>query len=489
MTVYNLQVNQPTVERVNADGREYLSFPVVPLREMVYDYPKEGTREYLSADNIAESVEAWAGTPVTAIHPPDRGDGQTARNPESYLSENIGEAHEPELTDDGTGFRTNAFIDVEKARDVGGVAETVVDMLEAGEELAVSPGYTTYGDTRVNGTFDGEHYNVEQGIPIPDHIAIFPPDKFHARCTPEDGCAAPRVNAMDDATGQTMTNSPFPSGEEPDVDDSDRRKLGSIVLNALGITSDDCGDECDCDDCSHDHDEMNTNSGGDSPTDGADDDDVDSSADDDDDEVESTDEDDTTDDTGGEETMTDNERIQRLASELDAFDVDDLEGMSDDQLDALDASTEEQTDNNTDDSDETETETTETTVSPDEMDEQDVAELKANYAELESEYSDLREKVNAMADEKEQIEAERQADVICNAIDIERDTVLKMGEDARNDLFEKHSGGQSADDVKTNYGAIPGGVDRTPEPSDDEVSEYPAAGRAAYEQRNAESGD
>ena len=180
-----------SVRTVRRHGREYLRFPLVPLREMVIDYPENGTREYLPARSIRRTADAWAGTPITFIHP-ENAKG-TARSSDAYTGTVIGTFQEPEAV--GSKLRGNGLIDVEKARSIGGLAWELVERLRAGETLSVSAGYATVDDVYEPGRWNGEEYDLVQGPPLPDHVAIFPSDEFLARCTPEDGCAAPRLNA------------------------------------------------------------------------------------------------------------------------------------------------------------------------------------------------------------------------------------------------------------------------------------------------------
>jgi len=182
---------QASVEEIVVHGRKYLVFPLIAAREMVLDYPENGTRELLPARHLQESLPLWEGTPITFIHPEN--ERRTADDPREYTQTIIGQAYQPELKDNEK-LRVMAYIDVNKARDFGGLAETVVDKLKAGEPLGVSAGYATLNDDKSGGNFNGEEYDVEQGYIIPDHIAIFPNDEFTARCDWEDGCGAPRVN-------------------------------------------------------------------------------------------------------------------------------------------------------------------------------------------------------------------------------------------------------------------------------------------------------
>lgn len=463
MTMFNIhEVSEPTAERVQRDGREYLTFPVVPLREMVYEYPEEGTREYLPAEHIAASVDAWAGTPVTAVHPPDRGAGQTVRTPESYTSEVIGQVHRPEALNGGEKLRVHALVDIEKARDVGGLAADVVDLLEAGETLSVSPGYATLEDEYRAGTFEGDAYNLVQGVPLPDHVAVFPSDEFRARCSPEEGCAAPRMNASDGDNEETMTGSQLPP--EATVRESDRRRLGSLLLNTLGFGDDDefvtNHDECGCGgdhgDCQCDAEDAET--GTDDDPAGAGDDDVGAQTADDGGDAAGSD--------GVNDTQTspmsdgNTGRLEQLAEDS-VFSVETLEAMSDDELEAVESDFD------------ASTESTETTDSPDGVDaDADVEELKANYEQLQSEVEQLKE-------ERDRAEKRDDVRVVTNALDIDEEKAYEMDDEVLSELADSH---RDTADQRTNYGAMPGSVDRTPD-SDDESEAYPPAGRAAYEAR------
>jgi len=188
-------VGSRDVQTVQRDGREYLVFPLVPIAEMVLSYPERGTKEYLPAKHIRDSAPLWDGTLLTHVHPENR--NRTVRDPDEFMGSVIGAFHDPEVLDGGEKLRGNGLIDVEKATALGGSAAELVELLRRGEEVSVSAGYTTTDDEQRPGRFDGEQYDLVQGAPLlPDHIAIFPSDsRVQARCSPQDGCAAPRANA------------------------------------------------------------------------------------------------------------------------------------------------------------------------------------------------------------------------------------------------------------------------------------------------------
>lgn len=186
--------DQTDVKSVTVHGREYLVFPLIAAREMVLDYPERNSSELLPRRHLEQSVSLWEGTPLVYIHPEN--ERRTADDPREYTETIIGMAYQPEIADKDK-LRVMAYIDVEKSRDIGGLAETVVNKLKQGEPLGVSAGYATLDDDRSGGTFNGTDYDVEQGYIVPDHIAIFPNDEFQARCDWEDGCGAPRVNMVE----------------------------------------------------------------------------------------------------------------------------------------------------------------------------------------------------------------------------------------------------------------------------------------------------
>ena len=234
----DMRVHQPSMDKpvaedvrlVERNDREYLVFPLIIAREMVLEYPEESppTREYLSAERLRESKELWAGTPLTFVHP--NNPRKTAADPFAFTSYNIGEGHDPEIVGDNDDkLRVHGWLDIEKAESIGDLASDVVAGLRNGDELSVSAGYVTLNDRFVSGSFNGEAYDVEQGILIPDHIAIFPSDEFLARCTPEDGCAAPRANAVleQPSTPATEADMTDPTNEQ-DIDPTQLRVCDHI---------------------------------------------------------------------------------------------------------------------------------------------------------------------------------------------------------------------------------------------------------------------
>ena len=72
--------NLQTVQR---NRREYLQFPLIPVTEMVLDYPENNTHEYLSAESIRETAGLWDGTPLVVRHPQNR--NKMVRDPDEFI--------------------------------------------------------------------------------------------------------------------------------------------------------------------------------------------------------------------------------------------------------------------------------------------------------------------------------------------------------------------------------------------------------------------
>lgn len=220
------------------NGREYVTFPMVPLRELVYHYPEHETSEYLPAEAIAETVDQWNGTPIVPRHPPTR--TQSAADPEVYMRESIGELHDVELIDGGEAIAGTVYVDVEKANAAGSEAAEIVDRLLEGETLPVSAGYATVGDEDRPGRHNGEQYDRVQGIPVPDHVAVFTPETANARCSIEQGCRA-NATTTDESAGPFATllerlrahsGSDSDSSDDEDQDGEDDRE--TIVPGPVG---------------------------------------------------------------------------------------------------------------------------------------------------------------------------------------------------------------------------------------------------------------
>lgn len=485
---YNTQqVQTDAVERVQRNGREYLSFPIVPMREMVMNYPEYGTREYLPAENIRASARDWAGKPLTFKHPPNRGAGQTARSPDSYTDEVFGQFHDPEILD-GDRLRGRGLIDVDKANAFGGVAQTVVEKLNAGEEVAVSASYGTEGDVPSSGEHDGESYDLVQGDLDPDHIAVFPPGEHTARCSPEDGCAAPRVNAVRlDENTMGATNDPPDPG-------TIRRVLNFVSRDDEHVNAhdaDECGCGGTCDECS-----VTTNAEEDGPDPQPDEDpdrddedgDGNDGGGDADGDGNSTDEHTTT-STMDEDDIELTGRAAELAEQT-ALDPAVLADMSDEQLSSISPAAQEDDDGGDGDGDgDNPDENPDEDTPPDDGGEPepggvDAAGIDDEQVEKIAEIVDQRVEARLEA-EQTSTQAEHDAEVVANATDLDKEALETMDPDKLSAMASEHASAGAERQV-SNYAGVPGSVDRANYDDSDEVdtSDVSAGSFSDWQKRN-----
>ena len=165
------------------DGRDHLVAPVVAIREMVLD------SGFLPAAEIGRFVEAWNGIPLVMDHPTERGVPVSANRPEILERRGVGRLWNARL-EDGR-LLGELWIDMEKARRLGGEALEALARLERGQPLEVSTGYFT-DEEAVEGSFRGRRYEKVQRNLRPDHLALLP--NAVGACSWADGCGAPRVN-------------------------------------------------------------------------------------------------------------------------------------------------------------------------------------------------------------------------------------------------------------------------------------------------------
>lgn len=462
-------------EYVERNGKTWLRFPIVPMREMVLNYPEYGRDEYLPAEKINATAQAWADTPLVARHPP-KSQGQSARTPDAYTDLEYGRFYDPEPVDDGKKLRGFGHIDVEKANALGGIAQDVVDRLERGDPVEVSAGYGTSGDEQVDGEFDGDAYDVEQGTPLPDHIAVFPPGEFNARCDLDDGCGAPRLNAQTDEMDDDDT--PDPSTIQRVV-----RFLGGDPDRVNHEGDEDGHDEeaCDCggscDECSDTTDDAGDDDGGDADGGDADaDDPPDDDGAGDQDGTTTTDadtDDDTTDMTDPDDI--DDDRLAEL-HERTGLTVDTLDAMDDEELDSLDSAT-------ADAQDDDQTDTDADDAAPD--DDTDGGNDVADDVDIDALVDQRVEEALENRETSQQVE--RDAEVVANATDIPKGAAKTMDADELADLADEVSG-TATPDVHANYAGVPGQVDRANAVDADDSTPESSIGTGSLDNWEAESG-
>lgn len=193
-----VKVNTQQTRRETLDGREHLVVPVIALVEGIVN------GELALASEFARYPDAWNGRPVTIQHPttPD-GTPVTANQPEVLETSTVGMLFNTRRDNDR--LMTEAWIDLAKARNLGGEAWEAVQALEAGTPTEVSTGYFTHVDP-TTGERNGEAYSgVQYGV-VPDHLALLP--GAVGACSWTDGCGAPRLNQVQEVERVTSHDKP-----------------------------------------------------------------------------------------------------------------------------------------------------------------------------------------------------------------------------------------------------------------------------------------
>jgi 2'-5' RNA ligase len=186
-----LQTNR--LDRKTLDGREYAVAPVVALIAGV----RNG--ELVMVEELSAFAAAWDGRPIPVRHPQD-GEGNyiTANSPTVIEQQVIGQFFDARV--EGDALVGELWIDVAKARLLGGDALMALNRMERGEILEVSTGYFCDIDDST-GEWLGQPYSGIQRNLRPDHVALLP-DEVGA-CSVAEGCGANRLNRVNAADSQT----------------------------------------------------------------------------------------------------------------------------------------------------------------------------------------------------------------------------------------------------------------------------------------------
>ena len=171
-------------------GRNHLVVPVVALVEMVLQSSTSENPELALAEEFGANPLSWNGRPIVVNHPEIDGEKVSASLPEVVDKEKIGEIYNTIL--DGKKLKLEAWIDLERAENLGGTIYETVKKLQEGEEVVeVSTGLFSNVEEKA-GQFNEEDYQGIWRNIVPDHLAIL--SEATGACSIEDGCGAPRAN-------------------------------------------------------------------------------------------------------------------------------------------------------------------------------------------------------------------------------------------------------------------------------------------------------
>lgn len=171
-------------------GRERLIVPVVAMvAESVIHPMNRPAPELVTSQAMASCPgPAWDNCPVVPDHPSN--DTGSANTPDHLEAHCFGQLFNTRF-EDGR-LRTEAWLDVQRAAELGGDPQRVVERCQEGEMVEVSIGCYVYGE-EATGTHNGRDYAFVWHQVLPDHLAMLP-EGVKGACSIEGGCGGPRYN-------------------------------------------------------------------------------------------------------------------------------------------------------------------------------------------------------------------------------------------------------------------------------------------------------
>lgn len=191
--------NASEMRTATFNDREHLVLPVVALVGDAVVRPMNSRgAEFVPTEELGFAPAAWNGRPVVPNHP--NGGKSSANSPEMLEGLCFGRVFNARYEEGD--LRMDAWLDVERARELGGDAEAVIERVLAGEMVEVSLGAWVSVEETPGVSPNGEKYDFIWRSITPDHLAMLPKG-VRGACSIERGCGAPR--AAQEIEAQTST--------------------------------------------------------------------------------------------------------------------------------------------------------------------------------------------------------------------------------------------------------------------------------------------
>jgi len=184
-------------------GRNYLAVPVVAMVEGVRFGANQDSPELGLAAEFGDTPVIWAYRPLVLNHPKVDGVFVSANSPGVLEDYQFGWTMNPELK--GNKLHMEAWIDVARVEELGGVFQETYDRIVAQEDVEVSVGF--FSDLqKAKGKFNGQAYSGIWRNIKPDHLAVL--SAGTGACSVEDGCGIPRINEKGKIMADLKTDVP-----------------------------------------------------------------------------------------------------------------------------------------------------------------------------------------------------------------------------------------------------------------------------------------
>ena len=179
-------------------GVEHLVIPVVMLTETVMHAANSEHPELALAEEFSKNFASWNGRPVVVNHPMVDGAYVSANSPEVLQNNLVGFVFNAAVKD--KKLCAEAWVNIGRATELGGVVAETVTALEDGKVGEVSVGIFVDVEDK-EGELDGKRYSGVWRNPAPDHLALLDSSKVGA-CSTEQGCGANRSAGLKAACGK-----------------------------------------------------------------------------------------------------------------------------------------------------------------------------------------------------------------------------------------------------------------------------------------------
>ncbi len=192
--------------------KQYLVVPIVSaVGDKVWWPANSPVPELVPASVLEAGYWSRNNRPIVAGHPKKDGEYVSANSPEILERYSYGHLFAAEYAD--KRVKVEAWFDKERATAVGPAATSIIERLEAGEQIEVSEGNFVIAVDE-QGQLEGKEYKSKWVSAICDHLATVD----EGACNNKMGCGGPRVNeSLIVSSALTQARTPAYSGTETSV--------------------------------------------------------------------------------------------------------------------------------------------------------------------------------------------------------------------------------------------------------------------------------
>ena len=204
----SLSLDPTLVSTVVYKSSSYLTMPVNILVGDIVVQPMNsgGQREFVPLAELAKNPGTWNGTHILTDHPgPDNGNSMfgTACTADILDQLSFGTVFNSRMHEGK--IKATCYLDIDRAAEMGGHAQNVIDRINDGEQIELSAGTWRRAQDNPGISPSGEEYDVTWYDIGADHLALLPKGKTGC-CSNKDTCGGPRLNSELDRNNTDTVN-------------------------------------------------------------------------------------------------------------------------------------------------------------------------------------------------------------------------------------------------------------------------------------------